>query len=142
MREELDLEECAAVRAELSLKGAAKAEVLERHRLEEATWSRIERAHLKAIDARAQENDLSLLDRYDDAYVAAQEVHRPPVDEQGYARLQVAKESGRLANVLEELGASRAELMRLDRVWRRKLQADRALAERIEDEIERMRNEG
>ncbi len=143
MRDELDLEECAAVRAELGMRGAVKSEVLFKHRLEEATWVKIERQHLKAIDEKSQEGDMSLLDRYDDAYVEAQNrLWSTPVGEPEFARLQVAKETGRLANLLEELGVSRADLMRLERVWRRRQKNDASLADRLEDEMERLRKEG
>ncbi|NUO47437.1 MAG: DUF2169 domain-containing protein [Polyangiaceae bacterium] len=143
MREDLDLEEAAAVRAELTMRGAVKSEVLFKHRLEDATWVKVERQHLKAIDEKAQESDMSLLDRYDDAYVEAQNrLFQAPIGEIEFARLQVAKETGRLANLLEELGLSRADLMRLERVWRRRQKADAELADRLEDEMERLRKEG
>lgn len=142
MRDSLSLDECAGVRAELSLKGAVKLEVLAKNHIDEATWSRVEREHLRAIDEASQRGDLTLLERYDDAYVAACDRLRTPVGVDAYARLRLAKENGRLANVLEELGLSRAELLRLDRVWRRRLQSDNQLAERLEDEIERLRQEG
>ncbi len=142
LRDQLSLAECAAVRAELSLKGSTKADVLDKHRLADATWARIEREHLRAIDEASQGGDVTLLEQYDDAYVSARDQLREPLDEHGYARLQLAKESGRLANLLEELSLSRADLLRLERVWRRRLQADKALAERLEDEIERLRHEG
>jgi hypothetical protein len=141
-RESITLEECAAIRAELSKKSADRAEVLARHHIEDATWHRLEREHLRAIDEASQGGDQALLERYDDAYVAACDELRTAIDELAYARLQLAKENGRLANLLEELAISRAELLRLDRVWRRRLQTDRSLAERLEDEIERLRQEG
>jgi hypothetical protein len=142
LRDALSLAECAAVRAELSFKGALKAEVLAKHRLDDATWARLEREHLRAIDEASQQGDLTPLEQYDDAYVSARDQLREPLDEHVYARLQLAKENGRLANLLEDLSLSRADLLRLERVWRRKLQADKSLAERLEDEIERLRHEG
>ncbi len=143
LRDELTLEECAAVRAELSHKGADKTLVLDKHRLVDATWARIEREHLKAIDEGSRSGQTDILDRYDDAFVAAQDALRGrPVDEAVYARLQVARETGRLANELEELQIARADLLRLDRVWRRRQKSDPALAERLEDEMERLRKEG
>jgi hypothetical protein len=140
-RETLTLEECAAVRAELSLKGADKAQVLAKHRLSDASWSKLEREHLKAIDEASQTGNLELLDRYDDAYVAAQDALRTPIDEKKYASLRTAREKGRLARALDEAGVSRAELMRLDRVWARRMQADKALGERVDAELERLKDD-
>jgi hypothetical protein len=139
-RESLELEACAALRAALTKPGADRAAVLRDHRVEEAVFTRIEREHLKAIDEGAKAGDTALLDRYEDAYVAALDERSGPIDELAYARLQFAKESGSLTETLESLGVTRSELMRLDRVWRRRMVRDRELAERVEDELERLRS--
>jgi hypothetical protein len=43
---------------------------------------------------------------------------------------------------LEELRVQRNDLMRLERTWRRRLAANKELAERVEDELERLRGGG
>lgn len=140
-RDTLTIEECADVRAALSVRGADKLEVLARYRVSEATWQRVEREILKQIDEAAQSGDSRPLERYDDAFVGAQDRLRGrPIDGPAYARIQVAKELKQLAEVLEELQVGRNDLLRLDRVWRRRLAANRELAERIEDEMERLRH--
>lgn len=139
-REQLELEECAALRARLTRPGADRAEILRADRLDEALFTRLEREHLKAIDEGAKAGRSELLDRYEDAYVAALDERSGPIDELAYARLQFAKESGALAEALETMGVARSELMRLERVWRRRMLRDRELAERVEDELERLRS--
>lgn len=139
-RESLELEECAALRARLTQPGADRVEVLRGSRLDEAAFTRLEREHLKAIDEGAKSGQSELLDRYEDAYVAALDERSGPIDELAYARLQFAKESGSLAEALDSLGVARSELMRLERVWRRRMLRDRELAERVEDELERLRS--
>lgn len=140
-RDSLTLEEAAGLRAHLSQKGADKTAVLERFSVSESDWTRIEREHLKAIDEGVRAGDSSLLDRYDDAFLASQDEIRGPIDGAGYAKIQVARERGQLGAVLEELKVARGDLLRIDRVWRRRLATDRELAERVEDEMERLRDE-
>jgi hypothetical protein len=139
VRESLTLEEAAAVRAELSKKNADRAAVLTRWGLTDEVFAKLERDHLRALDESAGSGSTAVLDRYDDAYLDAVSRTRVALDEVAYARLQVARETGTLATVLDELSLSRAELMRVERVWRRRLGADKVLAERVEDEMERLR---
>ena len=140
-RDSLTLEECARVRAALSVRGADKGPILASFRVSEATWARVEREALQAIDEGTQSGDNRPLERYDDAFVAAQdELRGRPVDGPAYARIQVARELKQLAEVLEQLGVGRNDLLRLDRVWRRRLASDKALAEQVEDEMERLRH--
>jgi hypothetical protein len=140
VRDALTLEEAAHLRAQLTQKDADKAAVLASWGLAEEVWTRLEKEQLRSIDEGVQSGSTALLDRYDDAYLAAVGEIRGPLDDKAYARLSVARETGQLAQVLDELGLSRPELMRVDRVWRRRLTADKDLAERVEDEKERLRN--
>ncbi len=136
------LEDAAALRARLSFKDADKVAVLAQFGLDDASWTTLEREHLKAIDEASQAGDNTLLERYDDAYLEALNQLRGVIDELGYARLQYARESGSLGTTLEELRVQRNDLMRLERTWRRRLAANKELAERVEDELERLRGGG
>jgi len=140
-RDSVTLEEAAAIRAQLSLKGADKQAVFAKFEVAEANWSRLEREHLMAIDEGVRGGRNELLDRYDDAFLASQDQVRGAIDGPGYAKIQVARERGQLGAVLEELKVVRGDLLRIDRVWRRRLATDRDLAERVEDEMERLRDE-
>ena len=136
------LEDVAALRARLSFKDADKAGILASFGLEDGSWTTLEREHLKAIDEASQAGNSSLLERYDDAYLETLNQLRGVIDELGYARLQYARESGSLGTTLEELRVQRNDLMRLERTWRRRLAANKELAERVEDELERLRGGG
>ncbi len=141
VRESVTLEEAAAIRAELSAKSADRAAILARWGLTDDSFARLERDKLRALDEASSSGSTAVLDSYDDAYLEAVSRTRAPLNEVAYARLQVARESGTLAAVLDELSLSRAELMRVERVWRRRLAADKDLAERVEDEMERLRSD-
>lgn len=141
-RSELGFEESARLRGELSIKGADKAAVLAKYNVSDAVFAKSEREHLTALDENARAGKSDLLERYDDAYLDAQDAARGPVDELAYAKIQFARERGQLPQVLDELHVQRNDLMRLDRVWRRRLAADKELAEKVEDELERLRTEG
>jgi hypothetical protein len=142
LKREISLEEAARARARLSLRDANKAAVLGKLGIEDSAWVELERQHLKAIDEAAQRGDTSVLERYDEAYLDELDRVRGHLDELGYARIQFARESGQLATTLEELLVSRNDLMRIDRTFRRRLASDKELAERYEDELERLRGGG
>ncbi len=77
-----------------------------------------------------------MLQRYDAAYVAAQDSWRRPSGVAEDARIVVAREKGTLTATMVELALPRSELMRLDRVWKQRRAAypevDRAIANAIE----------
>lgn len=116
-----------------------KDEIYAAHGFDDASWAGFEKEQLQAIDAASQKGDASLLERYDDAYLATLDELRGRVDELGYAKIQFGRESGQLAQILEELSVQRNDLMRLERTWRRRLQQSTDLRDRVEDELERLR---
>jgi len=130
------LEHCAAVRATLSMPGASRADVLAKNDLDDATWARIEKAHMSRIDQETSKGLTDLLNRYDASYVAAQDKLRRPIGVKEFARITVARERGALAETLSELSIPRSELMRLDRVWQQRRLAypevDKAITATIE----------
>jgi hypothetical protein len=76
------------------------------------------------------------LARYDEAYVGAVDELRAsqglaPIGEREWAAVERGKLDGTLQDVLDELGISSADRMRLERVWRRRSNADPALAARL-----------
>jgi hypothetical protein len=111
------LEHCAAIRAALAMPGSDRAAVLAKNDLDDATWSRVEKAHMARIDLETSKGVMDLLSRYDASYVAAQDKLRRPIGVKEFARIVVAREDGSLAEAMAELGIPRSELMRLDRVW-------------------------
>ncbi len=115
------LEHCAAIRAAMAMPGAERGAVLTKHDLDEVAFARIEKTHLGRIDQETSSGVQDLLNRYDAAYVAAQDTLRSPIGVKEYARIAVARKEGDLADVMAELGVPRSELMRLDRVWKRRI---------------------
>ena len=115
------LEHCAAIRAAIAMPKAERSAALLKHDLDEAAFARIEKTHLGRIDQETASGAQDLLNRYDAAYVAAQDKLRNPIGVKEYARIAVARREGDLADVMAELGVPRSELMRLDRVWKRRI---------------------
>lgn len=115
------LEHCAAIRAAIAMPGSDRGAVLAKHELDEASFAKIEKSHLARIDQETSGGVQDLLNRYDAAYVAAQDALRSPIGVKEYARIVVGRQEGDLADVMSELGVPRSELMRLDRVWKRRI---------------------
>lgn len=130
--EGVTLEHCAAIRAAMAMSASDRATVLAKNDLDDATWARIEKAHMARIDQETSKGVMDLLSRYDAAYVAAQDKLRRPIGVKEYARILVAREKGDLAEAMGDLGVPRSELMRLDRVWKQRRAAypdvDKAIA--------------
>ena len=82
----------------------------------------------------------TLLDRFDQAYVARIEEERGPITVEEYARLCVAGERGTVEEVLKALGLPRGAVMRVERVWICKLGRDSELALKLEVRVETNRN--
>ncbi|MFO0614196.1 MAG: DUF2169 domain-containing protein [Polyangiaceae bacterium] len=133
--EGVTLEHCAAIRAAIAMPGADRAGVLAKNDLDDATWARVEKAHMARIDQETSKGVMDLLSRYDAAYVNAQDKLRRPIGVKEFARILVARERGDLAEALAEIGVPRSELMRLDRVWKQRRAAypevDKALSSAV-----------
>jgi hypothetical protein len=111
--------------------------VLAAANVEDTTFGRLEREHLRALDTASQAGDDEPLARYDEAYVAAADQLRveqglASIDEFAWAHLERAKAQGHLQDALDELRLSSAERLRLERVWRRRAALDPALAARLD----------
>lgn len=138
-RKELGIERYAAVCAELARKGADRAGVLRAHHLTEPSFKLLE-AHWKKALARAEEARASALSfAYDAAYVAAQQRVGKPVGVREYARIQVAIEQGEVGRVLADLELELGDLVRLSRVWNKRLAESLELSDELELAIERAR---
>ncbi len=139
LRDDLSLERYAAISAELARRGADRAAVLRAHDLAEVSWHVVDQ-HFR--DALAEEKELgssALADAFDAAYVAAEERLRPKVGVAEYARIQVALERGEVGRVLADLALELGDLMRLQRVWGKRLAASPALAADLARAVESAR---
>lgn len=121
---ELTLEEYSAIEAEIAEGRATRSEVLKGQKLTEATFTRNEGRWTKALDEETSNGMSRLRTVADRAYVEAVETFRGPITIAEYARIAIALERGRAYAVLDELRIQRPALMRIVRLWTRKVARD------------------
>ncbi|HRI63503.1 MAG TPA: hypothetical protein PK156_04680, partial [Polyangium sp.] len=124
------LERCAALTASIARTKPNKGKLLEAEELTEKQWESIQEYWNEAIKAETRRGKRTLLDRFDEAYVGQLEKERGPITVEEYAKLSVAGERGTLEDVLEELGLPRGAVMRVERVWMKRLALDLTLEHR------------
>ncbi|WP_437900068.1 DUF2169 domain-containing protein [Sorangium sp. So ce124] len=137
--EEVSLERCAIVAAELAEKPVPRADVLKAHGLSEARWAEAERRWRDSMTEEARSRERALRDRFDAAYVGAWEAVCGPLHAADYARLIVATERSGGAAALGERAIRRTVWVRIKRLWARRLAEDPRLRARVEAEIARLR---
>lgn len=135
----IPLELCAAIAAELNEQRSPRAEVLRAHSLTEKAWVSIERKWAEVIDKEAAHGPSPLLMVYDAAYIAAVERFRGRVTPAEYARFVIAGERGHANDGLDELRIQRAAMMRLKRVWAKKMAEDAALRAQVNELLSTLR---
>ncbi len=125
------IEKCAAINAEIAMKRAPMAEVLKKHQVEGDEWTVVDRHWLASITKETERGKTTLLGTYDTAYVGALERIRGPITTEEYAKVVVGVERGDVAAVLATLGLPRTALMRIERVWTKRLAEDGKLAQQV-----------
>ena len=131
------VERCAAIAASVARSRSDRAAILERNDFTEETWKAVERRWAGAISEEATRGKAGLLRAYDEAYLAQLEVERGPITVKEYARLVVAAERGTEPEALVELGLPRGAMLRVQRVWMKKMSAlGRQVREAVEAERE------
>lgn len=131
--EQVDLDRYARLRAALTAPRETLDALLDREAIDAAVWRKAELYWTKALEQEAKRGKPVLRDRFDDAYVDAWERAQPGRFELWhYACIKQAETDGQLHNELADQGLDAALGMRLRRVWRRRIAADRALAEELE----------
>jgi hypothetical protein len=123
----IPIERFAAISAEIAEARAPRGEVLRSHDLQEGAWTATERHWESALMAEATRGSDQLRTAYDHAYVAAVESFRGSITVEEYVRLVVGLERKRADQVLDELKIQRPALMRVIRLWTRKVAADARL---------------
>lgn len=136
---EFPLERCAALTASMARRKAEKNAILEENELTAREWDTIENHWAEAINAETKKGKRTLLDRFDQAYVAQIEAERGPITVEEYAKLSVGGERGSVDEVLQELGLPRGALLRVERVWIRRVVTNEGLASRLSELIETAR---
>jgi hypothetical protein len=138
-RKDLGIERYGAICAELAQKGKDRAAVLRAHLLTEPGWQLVEAHWKKAIARETEAGDRSLLLAFDEAYLGAQQQLGVPIGVREYARIQVGLERGEVGRVLAELDLSLTDLMRLQRVWTKRLADAPGLAAELAHAVEEVR---
>lgn len=119
--ETVPIERCAGISAALSRKGVDRGSVLRAHKLTIAGWGAIDRHWKRALAEQTDRGEKTLVQAFDVAYVHAQgELHRP-VGVREYARIVIGLERGEVGRVLATLELQLSDLMRLQRVWSKRV---------------------
>lgn len=128
--ERFPLSRCAAISASIDMRRDEKLDILSEHGLTIASWKHVLGHWTNAIRAATQGGHMAPLASYDDAYVEQLERERGRIDEETYVRISVAGERG-AADDLAELRLPVPALLRIQRVWLRKMAEDERLARRV-----------
>ncbi|AUX31572.1 MULTISPECIES: DUF2169 domain-containing protein [Sorangium] len=137
--DEVSLERCAIVAAELEERPIPRADVLKAHGLSEARWQEADRRWREAMADEVRRRERALRDRFDKAYVTAWEAVRGALSATDYARLVVATERSGVSAALGESAIRRTVWARMRRLWARRLADDPRLRSRVEAEIASLR---
>lgn len=136
---ELSIEECAALAAELGERGARRADILRARNLTEQTFAAAERKWTQAIEKDTARGPSALLSAYDAAYIGAIEKIRGRITPAEYARIVVGAERGQTNETLAELRIQRSAVMRLKRVFAKKMAEDAALKAEVSRALAELR---
>ncbi len=121
------IDRCARIAASLARRRAATAEILEANELDPAAWAALDQRWKAAIAAETARGKTELLGAYDAAFVAQLEEERGAITLEEYAGLQVASERGSVAGLLAEMTLPRGAMLRIERVWLRRIAGDAGL---------------
>ncbi|APR84586.1 Uracil-DNA glycosylase, family 4 [Minicystis rosea] len=136
LRKDIDVQRYGTIAAELAHKGESRAAVLKAHLLTEPAWSLVDQHWKKAIAQETEEGGRTLLLAFDEAYLATQQRLGKPVGVLEYARIQVGIERGEVGRALAELSLELGDLMRLQRVWTKRLADSPDLAADLDRAVE------
>jgi hypothetical protein len=139
LRKDLGIERYGTICAELARRGADRAGVLKAHLLTEPAWSLVEQHWKRAMAQETEEGNRALQLAFDEAYLATQERLGQPVGVREYARIQVGIERGEVGRVLAELSLELGDLVRLQRVWTRRLGDSADLAAELSRAVDEAR---
>jgi hypothetical protein len=119
------------VAAQLAGRDADRAAILEAEKLTPEKWEQEHERWLGEIHDELDRGRKTLRTAYDAAYVTALEDRRGPIAAGEYARLSVAVERGKVADVLDDLDLPRDAMMRIQRVWLAKMAKEPRVAAEV-----------
>ena len=134
--ESVPIERYADISAALSRKGVDRGAVLRAHKLTIAGWGGIDRHWKRALAEQTDRGEKSLLHAFDVAYVNAQGELNRPVGVREYARILIGLERGEVGRVLAALELQLSDLMRLQRVWSKRVAEAPDLAAELAQALE------
>ncbi|WP_438043862.1 DUF2169 family type VI secretion system accessory protein [Sorangium sp. So ce128] len=137
--DEVSVERCAIIAAELAERPVPRADVLRAHGLSDERWEQAEARWQEAMAEEARRGERPLRDRFDAAYLAAWEAIRGVLRPTDYARLVVATERDGAAAALDPLAIRRTVWAQMKRLWARRLAGDPRLRAHVEAEIATLR---
>lgn len=133
------IERCAGIAASIARRRAEEAQIIQGNELDRMTWAQLMNYWNEAIRAETTKGKTVLLEQYDTAYVGRIENERGVIQVDEYARLAVARERGDLDSVLTEMTLPRGALLRIERVWLRKIAGDVGFAQIVGAAVEAAR---
>jgi hypothetical protein len=129
------MEGYAGVMAELAAAGDARADVLARHGLDEASWDALDeafQAELSAAMAAPDDEVPAVLSAYAAAYEAAQRALGPTLSIERFAEVtRLVSASGDVRAALARVGVTLAEYVRATEHWPRRMAEDDAIERRF-----------
>ncbi len=128
-----------SVSAELMIRRGERARVLESNHLAEPTWARIHAHWTAEMGRETARGESKLLAQFDAAYVETMGRLRTPIGVPEYAAILVAIERGAVDKQLAALKLSLSDLMRVQRVWTRRLAEDPELGKVLGRAVEEAR---
>jgi len=136
----IPIEQCGALAASLARRPEDASKILDDAKLTPEQWKATEALWADRVRAETGQGRAQLLRTYDAAYVARLEQERGPIEVEEYARLVVAAERGQSSPTLRELGLPTGAMVRIERVFLRRLVDRPTLGDRVRKAVEAQRN--
>lgn len=136
---EIPIATYGSISAELMIRRGERARVLEEHKLSEPVWARVHAHWTGEMGRETARGESKLLSQFDEAYVETMGRLRKPIGVPEYAAIQVAIERGAVDRQLAALSLSLSDLMRVQRVWTRRMAEEPELGKVLGRAIEEAR---
>lgn len=128
---DIPIDVCATVAARIDRRPSEHMEILQGMGLSTSMYHGAERAWVAAIRAETEQGRSELRAMYDRSYVAQLELERGSFEVIDYVRLMIGVEHGELDEVLAEFDVPQAALVRIERVWRERMNNDPTIGMRV-----------
>ncbi len=130
------LERCARIAARIARRKTDRDAILDAEKLASGDWDALAAHWTEVIQVGTARGKTASLDAWDEAYVDELEVERGVIAVEEYASLVIAAERNTAEARLVELGLPRGALIRIRRVWGRKMRNDARFAALVRSAVE------